>query len=309
MIKNNIAFVNLNASFSPTIVALAMGKFESLHLGHKALINETKKIASKKGLPSAILIFDPHPTSVLTNQNYKPLFTQNERKHLLNKIGIEYVFIQNFDAKFALLSPEDFCTKLFEKIIPQEIVVGSNYKFGHKRSGTIETLINGVNKYSSNINVLDAIKMGSDEISTSNIREYLSDNDLIGAANLLGFPFFIMGKVEEGRKLGRTIGFPTLNIYPEENKFLLQDGVYSTQTIVGNSKPKKSITNIGFRPTLNEDIKKRSVETFVIGENNFNLYDEEIKVEFLNFIRPEKKFNSLDELKYQIEKDIKSCVS
>ena len=293
-----------------TGVVLAIGKFESIHRGHRALIKETVRRAKQHGLASAVMVFEPHPITVLGDSNYKPLFTGLERVHLLNECGLDYIFSCPFDTDFARLSPAAFCEKLFFEYHAREIVVGEGYRFGHKRAGTVETLRDEASKYNGNVHVLEVMEDFGTIISTSLIRSLLITNRLPEALELLGFPFFAMGTTAKGRQLGRTLGFPTLNLYPDDDKFLLADGVYITRTYIkGEELP--SITNIGLRPTVNApEAKRRSVETFILNlPDKFSsdeLYNIQIKVEFLDFIRPERRFDSLDDLKAQIQLDIKS---
>jgi len=286
---------------------LAVGKFEGIHRGHRALLEEVVLRAKQKGLTSAVMVFEPHPITVLDDSNYKPLFTELERTHLLDECGLDYLFVCPFDENFAALSPSDFCEKLFVELNVREIVVGEDYRFGHKRKGTLDFMRDEASKYGSDVHVFRLMEdPRGGAISTSLIRTLLSANRLSEARELLGFPFFMMGTTAKGRQLGRTLGFPTLNIYPDDNKFLLADGVYATQVHI-KGKCLQSITNIGLRPTVNASEIKRSVETHVLdmlGDDFKELYNEPIKVEFLSFIRPERRFDSLDDLKKQIQLDI-----
>jgi len=293
-------------------VVLAIGKFESIHRGHRALIEETIRRAKQRGLASAVMVFEPHPITVLGDSNYKPLFTGPERVCLLDEYGLDYIFPCPFNADFATLSPAAFCEKLFCEYHAREIIVGEDYRFGHNRVGTVETLRAEASKYNGDVHVIEVMEDSGAVISTSLIRNLLSANRLPEARKLLGFPFFVMGVTAKGRQLGRTLGFPTLNIYPDDDKFLLADGVYATRTYI-QGEELQSITNIGLRPTVNAPdsaVKIRSVETFVFDlPEKFldkELYSLQIKVEFLNFIRPERRFDSLDDLKAQIQLDIKS---
>lgn len=283
----------------PVPCVLAMGKFESIHLGHQALINEMKRLADEQNLATALIVFEPHPYQVLVDPSYKPLFTREEREYLVAGIGVDYLLEYPFDANFAALSPEDFCHKLCNDLQARVIVVGSDYRFGHERSGTVDTLRR------TNAQVFEVTHVGgSNKTSTSTIRSFLAENNLTQAANLLGYPFFIMGKVTPGRKLGRTIGFPTINIYPASDKFLPADGVYATQTCFDGATY-KGITNIGVRPTVEGTDAPRSVETFLLDYPGGDLYGNDIRTEFLQFIRPEQRFESIEALKMQIQRDCK----
>jgi len=286
---------------------LAVGKFESIHIGHRALLRSTVHRAQEKGLKSAAMVFMPHPITVLGDSNYKPMFTETEREFLFTECGLDGVVVCQFDKDFAALSPGDFCKKLFCEYNAREIVVGENYRFGRNREGTVETLRNEALKYGGEVFVF-CLRENSDgaAVSTSLIRNLIAESRLPEAEQLLGFPFFAMGISKKGRQLGRILGFPTINIYPDEKKFLPQDGVYSTKIVI-QGEVLRGITNIGLRPTVNSGMERRSIETHILnmpGHFKKELYDEEVKVEFKKFIRPEQRFDSLDELKMQIAIDI-----
>jgi len=288
----------------PVPCVLAMGKFESIHLGHRALIGEMVRMASKSSLVSALVVFEPHPYRVLSNSGYKPLLASHEREHLLAGLGVDYLLEYPFDADFAALSPFNFCRKLYEDLQARFIIVGEGYRFGHKRAGTADTLRQTAMKYNAQIYEVAPIG-GASKISTSTIRSLLSDNNLLQAENLLGYPFFIMGETTPGQRLGRTIGFPTINLYPPDEKFLLTDGVYATRTFLDGCAY-KGVTNIGLRPTVAGHGAVRSVETHLLDYVNSideELYGKHIRTEFLRFIRPEQRFENIEALKAQIQKD------
>jgi riboflavin kinase/FMN adenylyltransferase len=275
---------------------ITIGKFEGIHLGHRALLQEVSNRAKAESLQSAALIFKPHPFKFLYDKDYKPIFTEHEREKLLRGF-VNDIITLNFDSELVSMKASDFCKKLFTEINAREIVVGENYRFGNKREGTTKTLHEAAAEHNAKIRVIKNV----DNISTSDIRSLLCENKFKEASRLLGFPFFIEGTVEKGRQLGRVLGFPTLNIYPPEDKFLPMYGVYKTRAII-DGKTMAGITNIGIRPTV-DDSAKLSVETHVPDLTD-ELYGHQIKVEFLEFIRAEKRFENLDELKLQIKEDL-----
>ena len=283
---------------------LAIGKFEGIHLGHHALLAEVVRQAKSMGLFSAALVFEPHPYIYFNDAMYKPMFTNKERDELLTNIGVEHIFYCQFDSSFAALSPQDFCKKIFLEYNAKHVIVGENYRFGKNRSGDTLLLQSEALKYDASVQTVSL----EQQISTSNIRKFIMECNIGEAARQLGFPFFITGIVTQGKQLGRTIGFPTLNVYPSDEKFLPPDGVYATNTII-NGKNFRGITNIGLRPTVKSDTTVRSVETYLTDYSGADLYGEYIKVELLDFIRPELKFNSLDELKIQIAEDVSKIYS
>jgi len=276
----------------PEPCVLAVGKFESIHLGHRALIDEVVRLAKDNGLASALMVFKPHPYRVLSDIGYKPLFTGPERARMVEGLGVEYMIEHRFDDEVAAFMPCFFCQKLRSELQARIIVVGEGYRFGRGREGTVDTLRQ----------FADVVEVGVDKISTSAIRQLLLENKLDEARGLLGFPFFIMGEVTPGRRLGRTIGFPTINLYPCEEKYLPVDGVYATQVIIDNKKY-RGVTNIGVRPTVAGEGAPRSVETYLLDFEGGELYGVDIRVEFLSFIRPERRFDSLEALQIQIAED------
>jgi riboflavin kinase/FMN adenylyltransferase len=276
---------------------LTIGKFEGIHLGHRALLCEVRDRAKAAGLTSVAVVFEPHPFKFLHDSNYAPIFTRPERDQLIREIGIDKIVTFEFTADFAAMSAADFCREIFEGLQAREVVVGENYRFGRNREGSAETM-----QAYGKVCTLSSVG----DISTSKIREFLIKSEMENAARLLGFPFFVEGVVTEGRKLGRVLGFPTLNIYPPADKFLPQNGVYETQTIIGG-KSFRGLTNIGTRPTVSENEGRVSVETHIPALSG-ELYGTNIKVEFTRFIRPERKFSSAEELTAQICKDMEEIL-
>lgn len=289
---------------------LTIGKFEGIHLGHRALLEEIARRAESLGLASVAIVFEPHPHKFLRDPGYKPIFTACERESLIRETGIGRIVTYNFDAELTAMTAPRFCQKIFETMNPREIIIGENYRFGHNREGTIETLRKEAARHGCDVRVFETVG----GISTSKIRELLNANQLKKAAELLGFPFFISGEATKGRQLGRVLGFPTINIYPPPDKFLPQNGVYETRaSINGIPGPMHGLTNIGLRPTVSspphsgEAGTQISVETHIpvfpaaLGE----LYGKQIKVELTRFIRPERRFQNTDELQAQIIQDLK----
>lgn len=281
---------------------LTVGKFEGIHLGHRALLGEVVQRAKLAGVASVVVSFEPHPFKFLRDNMYKPIFTKDERAALLREIGVDYVFTYNFDSTFAKKTAADFCREIFAEYRGvREIVVGENYRFGNAREGNIETMKNAAKAHGATVHVME--QMGV--ISTSQVREMLAANEMKKARELLGFPFFITGEVTKGRQLGRVLGFPTLNLYPPQDKFLPQNGVYETRAIIGG-EPMVGLTNIGLRPTVSNPTETQiSVETHIpsLIAKPDAMYGQHIKVELIRFMRPERRFESTEELQAQIRED------
>jgi len=278
---------------------LTVGKFEGIHRGHRVLLCQVEHRAKSAGITPVVVTFEPHPFKFLHDPDYKPIFTKPERESLIRILGINEIVTFDFDATFAAMSAEDFCREIFQKFNPREIIVGENYRFGHNREGTIETL----RKAGATVCVVRTLSEGT-TICTSRIRDFLSQNKFHEAEALLGFPFFVAGEVTQGRQLGRLLGFPTMNLYPPEEKFLPQNGVYETRTRI-NGIHMTGLTNIGVRPTVSKDAVI-SVETHIPTLDAKEMYGKQIKVEFKRFLRPERHFESAEELTAQIRKDMEA---
>jgi len=298
---------NSDSGFIQTSTAITIGKFEALHQGHSQLIKSTLAYAKSysnfnaHSLASAVLSFVPHPAQVLSDREYKPLFTEEEQAFLLRKYGIDYWILYPFDKNTAQLTPKAFCQLLQTHFDCKALLVGEDFHFGRNREGNPEALriigqALGIDIVTIPYHRID----GEEKVSTSQIRDYLSKGQVKEANELLGRPFLIMGTIQKGRQLGRTIGFPTANIQPASHKFLPPDGVYATKIIIGEIK-KSGVTNIGTNPTV-ADGQRRRVETHIFDFDG-DIYGKEIIVELFALIRPERTFSGIEALKRQIAAD------
>lgn len=289
-----------NFDFSPSKNSVVtIGNFDGLHLGHKQLIKTTTEIASNYNLNSIVVSFSNHPKQVLLNQKFLYILSQNEKELELSKDNIDIFINYPFDLNFSNLSPIDFFNILYFKLKCKFIVVGEDYSFGKGKSGNVDTLISIAKKFDVHIVKIKNLTIDGNRISSSKIRECLVNKDVLTANVLLNRPYYISGIVQQCKKLGTTIGFPTANIFPSPEKLLLPDGTYITKTIVENSTF-ISVTNIGKSPTVNSDCK--TIETHILDFDK-NIYGYNIKVLFFAFSRNMLKFNSIDELKAQIFND------
>ena len=285
----------------PENCVLTVGKFESIHRGHQALINAVVQQARQSGLVSAVVAFSPHPYLALGQGAYKPLLTQAERLNLLDDLNVDYFLEYPFDTTLQQMNPDDFIGVLFHDLKAQTVVVGAGFCFGRERAGTVPFLQEQAAIFGRKVQIIPEM----DGISTSIIRKQLDECLLEQAADRLGFPFFATGIVSKGRQLGRTLHFPTLNLYPPPEKYLPRHGVYVTRTLLeGQAYP--GITNIGLRPTVNATETVPTIETFLLDFDK-DVYGMEICVEFLHFIREEKKFPGLEALKKQIGVDVEKA--
>ena len=306
-----------------TNIAIAIGNFDGIHKGHVKLLEAVKERSIENNLSFGVVTFDPHPRDFFNanNTSFK-LLDIEEKQNLLNQIGVEYLIIIQFNEDLKNCSPNDFLSEILIKNFKvSKMYAGSNFKFGKNREGSIQSAKEFALSKGLEIASIDLKKTNynpekdSEVISSQTIRKLLQTGKLEIAKSLLGRNWCITGIVEKGKQKGREIGFPTANV--DIRNFLIPPlGVYITRLRVEDHKSNElkndwlpSISNIGTKPTVSgENI---NLETHIININNeiseLNLYGKRVKVELIKFLRPEKKFNSLSELKSQIEFDTKEA--
>ncbi|GFP75924.1 bifunctional riboflavin kinase/FAD synthetase [Clostridium fungisolvens] len=279
---------------------IALGSFDGLHLGHLSLINKTLELAKKNSCSSMVFTFKNHPLTVVNKDRAPKLLLDNKTKlEILEELGIDIACLINFNEDFMKIEPEAFIEMLLNKYNAKGIIVGFNYRFGYKNKGDINLLKTLSEKYGFELHIMGALMNEENIISSTKIRNLLIDGDLDGANALLTRPYILRGTVVKGKQLGRTLGFPTANTEVESSSVLPKIGVYYTNTVY-KSKLYKSITSIGYNPTVNG--KNITIETYILNFNK-NIYGDELKVYFLERIRNEEKFNSLKELQQQLISD------
>lgn len=272
--------------------AVTLGKFDGLHRGHCKLIRRTQEF-KKYGLKSVVFTL---------NFNRKGmLLTKEERQQILAKLGVDYLVECPFVPEIAQMEPEEFVRAiLVDKLHARRIIVGADFRFGYERKGDARLLKELEKIYDFQVEVLRKEKLGDREISSTYIREALEAGDMEKAELLLGYPYVVSGEVLHGRHIGGKLLVPTVNLVPTTRKLLPPNGVYVSRTKVGDQKF-GGITNIGYKPTVGE--KFRGVETYLF-DFDADLYGCDIEVELLHYLRPEKKFASIDALREQMTKDI-----
>ncbi|MBQ8923454.1 MAG: bifunctional riboflavin kinase/FAD synthetase [Lachnospiraceae bacterium] len=273
--------------------AVALGKFEGIHKGHMLLINRIVE------LPEKSVVF------TINMADERVINLDVERYEIFEKIGVDYVCECPFDERISRLSPEEFIKNiLVEKLGVRYVVVGADFRFGYKRTGDTDTLKELADIYGYKVIIFDKLKVNDNIVSTSAIKTFLNEGAVDRVMEYMGRPYSVSGDVVYGKQLGRTMGFPTVNIIPDIKKRLPLSGAYETRVYIeDDDNVYKAITNVGNNPTVNGDLD--IVETHILDYSG-DLYNREIKVEFIRFIRPEKKFGSLDELKAQLEADKKN---
>lgn len=280
---------------------VTIGNFDGIHTGHKKLIETTIDIAKKNEYNAVVLTFSPHPIKVMKDSNFACILSEEEKNIEIGKYDIDFLIKYPFTSNFSDTPPSVFIEKLINELKCKVIIVGEDYCFGKNREGNTELLRKICLEKDVKFIAVETIKQNGSKIGSSIIRSEILNKNMKVVTDMLGKKYYISGEVCEGNMLGRTIGFPTANLITSENKILPPDGVYVTQTI-HNNKTYNSITNIGKNPTVDNSV--RTTETFIFDFNK-SIYGDTIYVLFDEFIRRTKKFNSLDELKQQIEKDQK----
>ncbi|WP_445488180.1 bifunctional riboflavin kinase/FAD synthetase [Niallia sp. 03133] len=297
---------NLNNKEFPPIV-MALGFFDGVHLGHQKVIGEAKALADQKGWKSGVLTFDPHPSVVLGNDSRRiDLITSYEAKVAeIEKLGMDYLFIIHFTKDFANLLPEDFVDQFLIRLNVVHVVAGFDYTYGKLAKGTAETLKqHGQDHFETTI--INKETYHGEKVSSTLIRSYILKGDMEYIPSLLGRYYSIQGTVIHGDKRGRTIGFPTANIDSDNFLLLPPQGVYAVRIKVDGSWH-DGVCNVGTKPTFHPDETAQSVEVHIFQFDQV-IYGEKVELEWHIRIRSEKKFNGIEELVHQIEKDKQTAI-
>ncbi len=299
-----IIHTDLN-NFNINTPILTIGVFDGVHLGHLKVLERLKEIAKEKDGESVVLTLWPHPRIVLDKdvESLRLLNNIVEKEFLLSKTGIDHLIIIPFTKEFSELTACEFIEEyLVKKINVKHLVVGYNHQFGKDRKAGYEFLNECAKKFGFSIEKLNAKLVDNDKVSSTKIRKFLISGNLDIANNYLGYEYFISGNVVEGNQIGRKIGFPTANIkIPEPYKQVPKDGVYAVRVkLNGNSY--YGMLNIGSRPTIESTLRSKNIEVHILGFDK-KIYNQTVTVSFIKRMRDEKKFNGLEELKQQLEKD------
>jgi len=290
----------------PGPVFLAIGVFDGVHLGHKAVIQRAASDARSTNGTAVVVTFNPHPMRHLHPGKAPRLITSTQHKtKLIKSLGVSHLLVIQFDAAFAETTPEQFIQALAEACKPlREICVGHQWSFGKERRGNLEMLKHWGKKLGFEEVGIPAVKMNDQVVSSTLIRSAVETGDFKTASALLGREFSVLGTVVEGEQLGRKLGFPTANLRAHNEQFP-PDGVYAVEAL-HHEKKYRGVVNIGIRPTLAEREGQRLLEIHLFDFQK-NIYGEDIEVFFRQYLRNEQKFSSLDELKAQIAKDCEAA--
>jgi riboflavin kinase/FMN adenylyltransferase len=279
------------------------GTFDGVHQGHQKILRQVADMAETEGLKSVVLTYWPHPRFVLhqDDQSLKLLTTFDEKAELIKETGIDYLVRIPFTEEFSQLEPEDFVKKvLINHLNTAKLVIGYDHHFGKDRKGNLAYLSANATEFGFEVMEISRHDIDDVGVSSTKIRTALQEGHVHDANSLLGRSFSLKGQVVEGDHLGRTMGFPTANIWvPEGYKLIPDQGVYATR-VIWNGRDLEGMTNIGIRPTVNGSQKRIEVNIFNFEEQ---LYGEELELFFLKKIREEIKFDGLDRLKQQLTLD------
>lgn len=295
-------FHSINDFVSSKKTILTLGTFDGVHIGHRKILEKLTQNGENGKYESLVLTFFPHPRMVLKGQSEVKLLTTIEEKTvLLEKTGIENLVIHPFDESFSRLTASEFVkTVLVDQFHIKKIIIGHDHRFGKDRTANIDDLITFGKQYDFEVEQISAQEIEDVSVSSTKIRKELKEGNMALANEYLGYDYFLTGSIIKGKQLGRTIGFPTANIrIREDYKLIPKNGVYVVKSII-NQKTVFGMMNIGFNPTVASENLSLEIHYF---DFDADLYDQELAVSILKYIRAEQKFDSVDLLKAQLEKD------
>lgn len=283
----------------PTVMSL--GKFDGIHRGHELLM-EHLSAKKEEGLSAVIFTFDIPPRKNVSNVEAKVLTTNEEKMHIFEQIGVDYLVECPFTEEIMCMEPEDFIEKMVRQLHVKCFVVGEDFHFGHNRRGDYKMLQSLAETYGYEVLVIEKMKEDARDISSTFVREEVAAGNIEKANHLLGYRYFVKGKVLHGNHIGGSkLGVPTINQIPPEEKLLPPFGVYVTEVFIGEQKY-RGITNVGCKPTI-EGKNPVGVETHLLDFAE-DVYGKVVTVEFLSRVREERKFASIGKLKEQLQNDI-----
>ncbi|TRX21389.1 bifunctional riboflavin kinase/FAD synthetase [Flavobacterium franklandianum] len=301
-------FNSINDFICSKKTILTLGTFDGVHIGHRKILEKVTQNTETDTTESLVLTFFPHPRMVLKGQSeVKLLNTIGEKIDLLEKIGVQNLVIHPFDEEFSKLSAEEFVKKvLVDRFHIQKIIIGHDHRFGRNRTANIDDLIAFGKQYHFEVEQISVQEIKDVSISSTKIRNALTEGNMVLANDYLGYEYFLTGIVSKGKQLGRTIGFSTANLLIEENdKLIPRNGVYVVKSII-DQKTVFGMMNIGFNPTVAGE--KLSVEVHYF-DFDADLYNQEIRVSMLKYLRSEQKFDSVIFLKEQLQKDKEAALN
>lgn len=300
-------FINDMESMKLENCAVILGNFDGIHKGHLTLLHKAKEVAKENNLKTVFFTFHPHPTHVLAIKEVSLICTEDEKQHIAEQEGMDYYVQFPFTVETASMEAEDFIKEIiYQHLGAKAVIVGEDYSFGKARKGRIQMLKEYEDVYGYKLYALSKLEQDGRIISSTWIREAIDKGDIATANHLMGREYFVTGTVVKGAQLGRTIGFPTANIKPDEHKQLPKHGVYITKVDV-KGKTYFGLTNVGTKPTIDIHLTEVLVETFIYDFNE-DIYGQQINVKFYKYIRTEDIFETLDDLIAQMKIDEQNLI-
>lgn len=283
--------------------ALTIGTFDGVHMGHQVILKEVVNHAKENNGESILLTFEPHPRKLLFPDQRIEIITPLDKKlELINAIGIKHIVVVPFTHEFAKMSAREYVSDfLVKEFQPQSIVIGYDHHFGNDRKGNIALLNEMKREFGFNVVEISAQLIDNATVSSTKVRKALKEGQVSEAKQMLGRSYSLLGNVKQGAQLGRTIGYPTANIQPLHNEQIIPaNGVYAVKVVYNNSEY-TGMLNIGFKPTVANDTKL-SIEVNIFNFSE-DIYGRELEIIFIERLRQEQKFGSIDELQEQLKKD------
>lgn len=279
---------------------VTIGNFDGVHKGHQVLIEKTATYAKARGIKSAVFTFLNHPINYFVPEKVKNIFDEKEKERLIEGFGIDYLIDIPFDKAMTQISAEQFIVKILkDKIHAKKIVVGHDFTFARNKEGTVDVLREMGHEYGIEVEIVQPIKINGIRVSSTFIRELISEGRVDEIPQYLGTPYVIEGEIIHGKANGRKMGYPTANISLKDQIINPKNGIYASRVII-DGKKYFGATNVGMNPTVNG--KYLSIETNILDFDE-DIYGKRVRIEFLEKIRDEKKFESLDELRKQLDLD------
>ena len=298
---NSIDILKQSEKINPSIITI--GTFDGMHNGHMSLLKEM--LSSKGNLEPVVISFNKSPKEIISNKIPKIIFELGEKIKMIKNLGISKVLAIDFDSSIKNLNGRDFIKILKQYLNLKVLIIGEDTLLGKDRIGSKDGLGEVLEEQDSFLLIVQNKKNENNKISSSHIKQLILDGDIALANSLLGRDYYVSGKVIEGEKIGNKLGFPTANIDYNDDLIIPKDGIYKTITYVNNLKY-LSATSIGNNPTFNG--LEKTIETYIIDFKN-NIYDKIIKINFVEFIRNQIKFNDIDSLKKQMSIDINYIIN
>lgn len=285
---------------------VTIGAFDGIHLGHQEIVRRLVQQSRQAGLPAVVVTFFPHPAAVLgKNAGAFYLTTAEERADILASLGVDVTITLEFTRELAQQSAETFVQNLVEHLHPQKLIVGYDFSLGRNRQGNIETLQNLGIVHHYQVEVVPAVTLDGEIISSSRVRDALERSDMETAAALLGRTYAVSGSVTYGDRRGGKLGIPTANLDYPKDRLIPPRGVYATVAHLGSQRI-ASVTNIGVHPTFDTGLSVPTIEAHLLDFSG-DIYTDDLTLDFVHFIRPEQKFDSVAALLAQIDQDIQTA--